>query len=275
MATYANIELRVTPGSSQDASNARYQVYLVDSPAGEAIGTFHLNTTDDDFVLSLKQVRDAFPDSELRHKFGRSLFNALFTGKIRDAWNRTLGIQAQFDGGIRIRLGISVAEVSEPPWELLCDEDDFFLVTKSRVGLSRYLPMPEPTLLDVEGELRVLLVVQAPTELPPIELDDVAAIQEAIQELGDRVDCQMRHNLPIATLHELLMQNEYHVLHYFGHGIEDKLMFVGQQGECDPVTSTDFAQLFQGRATLRLVVLNACYSSNPAGGACFLESGQP
>ena len=75
-----------------------------------------------------------------------------------------------------------------------------------------------------------------------------------------------------------LLEREWHVLHFIGHGTYDTdtdegvLAFVGRDGRADYVTASALADLLdEAEPTPRLVVLNSCQSG--AGGTTDLFSG--
>ena len=80
------------------------------------------------------------------------------------------------------------------------------------------------------------------------------------------------------ALHAKLLEREWHVLHFIGHGTYDTvtdegvLAFVGRNGRADYVTASALADLLdEAEPTPRLVVLNSCQSG--AGGTTDLFSG--
>ena len=79
-------------------------------------------------------------------------------------------------------------------------------------------------------------------------------------------------------MHGKLLEQEWHVLHFIGHGAYDTdtdegvLAFVGRDGRADNVPATALADLLdEAEPTPRLVVLNSCQSG--AGGTIDLFSG--
>jgi hypothetical protein len=244
------------------------------SPAGPAEGTLALDLKSQDFQNLLSIVHDAGADLASRQAFGERLFAALFRDKVRDAWMASRG---RLDGGeadgLRIRLWINAAQVAALPWELLYETDRGFMATAANLALSRYLPVPEPPAITVEKALRILVVVESPSNLTQIDPKEVDRLEEALEGLGSSVEYVILRDRSIPQIQNALQQS-FHVLHFLGHGRAGKLALTGEGGaEAVYITDQEFAQLVQGRPALRLVVLNACYSSQPVEGHLFAGIG--
>jgi CHAT domain len=264
MTRFADFEVWIDSTTLPLASNTPtiFPVQVFSSPAGPATGELTLPITGTDFQTKLVQVRSIDPNLELRKSFGKQLFEALFIGKVRDAWVASRGrVNAGEADGLRLRLWINVPEVAALPWELLWDEQsNNFLATSADLVVSRYLPVPEPPVLLSEGPLRILLMVEGPPGPPVVEQEEVERIETALHTLGETVFVQVRSNLKMAEIEQALQQN-YHVLHFLGHGTDGKLIVTGDNDQAIRIDDQAFAQVVQGRRSLRLVVLNACHSS--------------
>jgi hypothetical protein len=239
-----------------------FPVQVFSSPAGPARSELVLNVTSADLLTELVQVQGVDPNLQVRKAFGKRLFEALFTGEVRDAWMVSQGrIKAGEADGLRLRLWINVPELAVLPWELLWEEQsNNFLATSADLVVSRYLPVPEPPVWLIQGPLRILVVVESPPGVPAIDPEEVDHLTQALQALGNAVVLEIRHNLTIAEIEDALEQN-YHVLHFLGHGMAGKLVVTGDNGQATSVDDEAFAQIVLGRRSLRLVVLNACHSS--------------
>lgn len=258
---FADFEVWIGSATLPSMSNTPdvFPVQVVISPAGSATGELALPISTPDFKTDLVQVQGAEPDLELRKSFGKRLFEALFTGKVRDVW---VASQNRVNAdGLRLRLLINMPELAVLPWELLWDEEgNNFLATSADLVVSRYLPVREPpVLLSSEKQLRILLVVESPPGVPVIESKEVEHLESAVRAL-DAVFLQVRSNLKMAEI-ENELQQDYHVLHFLGHGTDGKLIVTGEDGRAMSIDDQAFAQVVLGRRSLRLVVLNACYSS--------------
>jgi hypothetical protein len=81
-------------------------------------------------------------------------------------------------------------------------------------------------------------------------------------------------NEPITAINNELW-NEYHVVHYMGHGEADRIIFV-DPAAADGYAKKDaaeFAALFNGQRHVRLVVLNVCASGQTPGSGLFTGFG--
>jgi hypothetical protein len=233
-----------------------------------------LNLQDADFTTELTHVRGIGPVLDQREAFGKRLFQAVFKDEVRDAWKTSRG---RVDGGqadgLRLRLWIMAPELAALPWELLYEEGRDFLATASDLAVSRYLPVPEPPLLTAQELLRILVVVESPQGLPAIDPLEVQNLETALQGLGPAVEYQILRNVPVAPIQNALQQG-FHVLHFLGHGTAGKLALTRPDSPKPLyIDDREFAQLFSGRRDLRLVVLNACSSSQADEGGLFAGMG--
>jgi hypothetical protein len=277
MKRYTDFEIWIDApavASPAPGSPASFPVRVATSLAGSAKGTLELNLGDATFNNELSVVRDMGPDLPSRRAFGQKLFAALFRDQVRDAWMTSRGRLAAGEAdGLRLRLAIDDPQVAALPWELLHEDGAGFLGTAANVALSRYLPVPEPPAFTLRDKLRVLVVVESPSNLSAIEEQEVDALRAALDGLGSAVEHTILRDPAIPQIQSALQQ-DFHVLHFLGHGRAGKLALVRAGGtEAEFIADQEFAQVVQGRPSLRLVVLNACYSSQPAGGELFAGMG--
>jgi hypothetical protein len=280
---FADFELWINNLASPAVAGSAdgYAVQLVNSQAGIETGTLKLDLSEEGFNTSLVQVHGVGAAPDVRKDFGKLLFSALFNSSIEQMWRTSQGIVAGGNeyAGTRLNLLINPPELSELPWELLYDPVvDDYLATSSSLTLSRYLPVPEPPALVIRQPLRVLIVAQNPpglkhTTLPPLDDDEVASLVTSVEGLGNAVEHKLLES-PTVTQIQNELQQDYHVLHYLGHGEGGRLVMTADDGQqIRVVTDDDFATLFAGRRTLRLIVLNACHSSQKDDGSIFAGVG--
>jgi CHAT domain len=148
--------------------------------------------------------------------------------------------------------------------------------------LVRHVPVASvPTPLQVRPPLRVLGVVSSPRGLLPLDVDKEqdqlarALARPVAQGLAEL------HWVPSATwadLQDLLLDGEWHILHFVGHGDFDPsqdegvLALVREDGRADLIAAHRLIDLLrQARPMPRLVVLNSC--SGAAAGTDDLFSG--
>lgn len=264
MKTYADFEVWI---SANPAAGA-YPVRVFSSPAGPATGELKLDLFAADFLSELALVRGVQQDLDRLRAFGRKLFAALFSGRVRDAWNESVGRINADNSGLRLRLWIEAPELALLPWELLNDPDLGFLATSANTVLSRYLPVREPPVLQKQKKLRILAVVESPDGLPTIDEAEIDRLRTALTGLGAGVEHTVLKNATAGQIQQALQQ-DYHVLHYLGHGTSRQLILTADDGSPQLIDEEQFAQVVQGRGSLRLIFLNACSSSQSAEGGLF------
>lgn len=265
---FRNFDLLI---ESRHTADDRYPVRVLDSPAGPATGWMVLDQEEEPFKADLLRVRGVDPNGPLRRSFGEGLFRALFANAIGSVWDTSRGwIDGNQAEGLHIRLGIEPPELGSLPWELLRDpRRQEFLATAADLGLSRFLEVPEPAQSLFQGPLRVLVVVESPPGVTPIDSQEVTGLEAAIQGLGVGVQVAVRRNLTELEIHSELQQG-YHVLHYLGHGAGGKLVLTSEDKQkAASIDDQSFAQLVNGHRSLRLIVLNACHSSQGGVGSVF------
>jgi hypothetical protein len=257
---FADFILEVSGGSPSpaDPKKRRYAISSVSSAGGKATLDLDLDPTAEPLATQLVQVAGSDSDLSIRETVGQTLFNMLFGGTVRDLWT-TAKTRAEAEGvGLRLRLSIDSPELSVLPWELLRDGSDF-LATRADTPLSRFLPVAPAAYLPPQDVLRVLVVVQDPGGQFAITPAEIDALETALTALKPSVDFKTLRNAPIAEI-QAQLQAGYHVLHYLGHGAAGRLFLAGEQ-RLVSIDDGAFAQLFSGRRSLRLVVLNACSSA--------------
>lgn len=261
-----DFEVLIHPKTNQVVADAtpEYPV-IITSLAGSTSGTLRLDVTNAAFQTNLSRVSSIEPNVALRKEFGEILFNALFNDVIRDRWSFSVGGAE----GLRIRLDIQAPELAMLPWELMYHEDIGFLSTATNFVLSRYLRVLELPQQRIEDKVRVLLVAQSPQGLPEILAEEFDQLQVAIAETGDAVELTVLENKPIAELQQALERQNYHILHFLGHGIGGSLALTNPDGQLHRIEDDQFAQLLQGRHSVKLVVLNACSSGQHDGNRLF------
>ena len=149
-----------------------YPVTVTRAPAGDARGVCQLDPASPDFQAALRRLENGSGDGAFLTDFGRHLFEALFAGDIVSVFRSSLG-QARGQGkALRVRLRLEPPELAALPWEYLYDpQQDCFLAISPETPLVRYLPVPSPTRpTAVSPPLRVLVVISAPSDAPPLDV---------------------------------------------------------------------------------------------------------
>jgi Tol biopolymer transport system component len=286
---YLNFDLLL-----EQEGEGRYQARVTDSPLGETPSVrFQLPfdaTTLENLLLKLDPGRSgtrrvgATGQQQAAMDFGGALYQAVFTGDLALAWQRSLDrARAENAGGLRLRLRLNDAPaIAGLPWELLYDaRTNNFLAQSERTPVVRFLDVPQvPRPMAVDGPLRVLAIISSPVDLE--ELDVEAEWRRIGEALAPRVQAGLVavDRLPSATVADLgtwLRQHQTHVIHFVGHGdFDDQLRegvvyFQDKHGRSSPVTSSILGPYLRDHDPLRMVVLNACRSArtdavDPFGG---------
>ena len=292
---YADIAIRISPGIGN-----RYGV-AVTSPQGGAESALELPFAIADLAGVVQGVaetirgdaeaepdtRDSRPYRKLRSDTGRArdlgvqLYQALFSPDVQSVLDRTLGsVREKRNTGVRVRLlmdiqGEGMAELASLPWELMARAPaDIPLAMFTRTVLVRSLDVLQPTdPIPFEPPLRILVVASNPRGTTPLRLEDERRrIEKSWSRLpGVRVDFVR----PIVTeLLDQLASEDYHVIHFMGHGEFDRktgrgaLLLEREDGSSHPVDADQLKVMLSDEPLLRLVFLNACKTgtSSDSGG---------
>jgi hypothetical protein len=269
---YLNFDLELGPRGEGYVARVRA------SPVGEASGTFSLPFTPEgleNVVLRLGRSRTTVRrvgsrQDEMVKGFGSSLYEAVFAGEVGTSLRRSIDEAARQSKGLRVRLHLEDApELGDVPWELLYVPGlSRHLVLSSTTPLVRYLGLPgTPRPLRVDGPIRVLLVVAAPSDVVRLDAENEVALIEAATADLRQAGVIALDSMAGASLRELqrrLRRDEYHVLHFIGHGGFDEaagegvLAFEDEARRSHLVRTSHLGTILADHNTLRLAVLNAC-----------------
>ena len=212
---------------------------------------------------------------------GVRLFDATFTGDIRTAYRTSAAVAAERGKGVQIALRLDAPGLAALPWEALFDsETQAYLCLKE--PLVRHVPAPfSPPALTVTPPLKVLGMISSPAGLPALDVEaERGRLEEALRPHLDsgRVELHWLDDVSWTGVHDKLLEEEWHVLHFIGHGGYDTetdegvLAFIGRNGRADYIPASRLADLLdEAEPTPRLVVLNSCQSG--ASGTLDLFSG--
>lgn len=227
----------------------------------------------------LASLGDPPENEDVAEQLGAKLFEAVFTGPIRDclrAGLREAGVhEVTARRGVRLRLRLREApELAAVPWEFLCDTEDkdnpcFIapssktLVVRSQDSDLRGMEAPEPLVLP----LSVLVAATYSSRGDVAGNEELRVLRDVFDELNASTMPVSVDWLDHATLEKLRQKadsgTQYHVLHFVGHGgYNDKgegaLVFEDPQLGERSVSASDIQLIFNNHPTLRLVVLNCC-----------------
>jgi CHAT domain len=273
-----DLELEITPG----AEPGQY-IVTVDSPAGTASGQLRLDAKKllrrrpelaSAVLASAVPTRGVLSAQERPvREVGQQLFAAVFAQRVYGRYTASVQEAARRGEPLRVVLRLRAPELAGLPWEAMFDpETDEYLC--QREPIVRYVETAQPANpLQVKPPLRVLGLVSAPSDLPTLDVEEEKRrLTHAIDDLVNRRQVELTW-APGGTwpcLQEVLLDGDWHVLHFIGHGgvnrdtgvlaLEDELT-----GQANLVSSARFARLLHTcRPVPRLVVLNSCQSGEAA-----------
>ena len=260
---YLNFDLEI------EHAGQNYSVQVLSSPAGEVRAEI------------AAPVLTQFDSAATPQVVGEQLFEAVFRDEIRSCLRRSMDEAKNQQQGLRIRLRLAdVPELANLPWEYLYDRSrDTFLALSSETPLVRYLDLPEPPRgLEGEPRLRVLAVIASPAGYPPLDAErEWTSLKAALHDLEARGLVAIDRLTPpsIEALQRQLLRQEYHILHFLGHGSFDAdasdsvLLLQDEAGQPQVVTGQYFSTLLRDHRSLRLALLNACQGAEAAVGDAY------
>lgn len=228
------------------------------------------------------KARDARPAGSYRpdplaaelslEELGHRLFTALFRGPVHSCWARSLAEATRApDGGLRLKLQLNLEDpalvpLAELPWEYLFSlEHGGFLGLQRKTPILRHMRLPLPAgQAPVARPLRVLLVSAQPRSMSQLALAKESERITAALETLPGVEILPLQDPTIETLRETLLQRNFHVLHFMGHGGFDEasgqgvLYLADRIGAPVPVSGSMLASHLADLPSVRLVFVNAC-----------------
>ena len=282
------IEVAIGPGGAPGL----FKVEVVASPAGEASATAELDAESllarrgllqQAVLASAVSSRRVLPETEQPvREAGQVLFAGLLgTGEVAGRYRAAAAVAAERGEGLRVVLRIDTPALAGLPWEAMYDQGAGAYVCR-RDQLVRHVPVASvPAPLRVRPPLRILGVVSSPRGLPALDVEkEQGQLARALARPAGQGLAEL-HWAPSATwadLQDLLLDGEWHVLHFIGHGDFDPgreegvLALEDEDGRANLVAAHRLVDLLrQARPMPRLVVLNSC--SGAAAGASDLFSG--
>jgi len=278
----AVLELEIGPGPDPGSFLVRV---LRSAGGGEPTGTIRLDVDDlaarrplleASVLASAVPARRLLPATEAALRdVGERLFESTFSGDVGATYRTSRAIAAERGIGLQIALRLTAPELAALPWESLFDPHaDVYLCRKE--PLVRHVSAPySPPALAVEPPLRILAMAASPRGLPLLDVPaERARLDEALRAHMDRglIELEWLEDASWAGIHAKLLEQEWHVLHFIGHGTYDlgtdegMLAFVGPDGRPDLVPANALADLLdEAEPTPRLVVLNSCQSGATGG----------
>ena len=277
------IEVAIKPGTA----SSTFLVQVVRSPTGEASAVVGIDVpsllgrrTELEHAVLASSVgaRRLLDETERRvQEVGRTLFAALLgSGEVGARYRASAAIAAERGQSLRLVLRIEDPALATLPWEAMYDDALGSYVCR-RDQLVRHVSVPAlATPLAVESPLRILGVVSSPRGLATLDTDkEKAQLERALGTLSGQglTEIHWSPSAIWAELQDLLLGEQWHALHFIGHGDfdfaqdEGLLALVSETGRPDLVEASRLVDLLrQARPMPRLVVLNSC-----SGGATSTE----
>jgi formylglycine-generating enzyme required for sulfatase activity len=273
---YLDFDLEIRPGDGGE-----YPVIVLRSPAGEASTIMKFPFDEIKLHLHLVKLENALLRSATTHRFtptqeeqevlqfGSALFEALFTGEIRNRFEVSLERAQVQDKGLRIKLRVSAPDLTALPWEFLYDpRREEYLCFSRQTPIVRYATLPLPVKpLKIEPPLRILGMVSSPRNLPQLEVTvEKERLEQPLRKLhlAGLVELHWLEGQTWRDLQREMRRGPWHVFHFIGHGGFDAsrqegfLAFCDERGERLDFRATHLARLLADHKAMRLVVLNAC-----------------
>ena len=260
------------------------------SPCDQARAEAHLESLDSLLIsiISGKTPSDSAASLlRAQQALGAELFANLFSSRAAILFAQSVAVAETLSAvhrktAVRLRLAIEsedgeLAHLAALPWELLWEPTARDFLARNNVQICRHLHTPHMQRgrlpLEVDGPLRILLVDSAPKNLRPLELaKERQGIEQALASVsGAEVEVYSQPDL--GELEDRLQHRSFHILHYMGHAGFDPptgtgtLSFVADDGTEDRVSADQLANHLRTVPSLRLVVLNACYTGSLPGRA--------
>ena len=232
-------------------------------------------------VLASSVLARGVPETEqLLREAGQGLFAALLGADgVAGCYRASAALAAERGEELRVVLRVDDPVLAGLPWEAMFDHEAGAYVCR-RDQLVRHVPVASaPAPLQVRPPLRILGVVSSPRDLHRLDADaEKEHLARALAGPASQGLAEV-HWAPDATwagLHEMLMDGEWHVLHYIGHGSFDPARDEGvlalerEDGRADLVSASRLVDLLRrARPVPRMVVLNSCAGAATGAGDVF------
>lgn len=222
----------------------------------------------------------------LARDIGERLFKAAFKDDVHATYMSSLRLAEQQEKRLRIRLRLTESEAAQLPWEYLRDPSSGgkFLALDDDTPIVRYMEIPQPARrLHVEGAIRILAVIAAPTDREGLDAEvEWANLQQALAGLVKQGAVTLERLEPptFANLERELMREPHHVFHFVGHGGFDPgtqdgvLVFENEDRTSSMISSDQLGPILGDEKALQLAVLNACEGAVSEGKDIFAGSAQ-
>ena len=273
---YLDFDIEIGPGSGRE-----YPVIVVRSAAGEAHEVMHFPFDELALENRLKDLQIALlrsggkrrqihsPEEQTTQNFGHALFDALFTGEVRNRYIVSQREAFHQGKGLRLKLRIQSPELAALPWEFLYDAGQAeYICLSNKTPIVRYLELPQPPQpLTVTPPLRILGMLIDPTDLASLDIDsEKQRVEKATEELqaNGLVELTWLQGQTWQDLQRAMRGGPWHIFHFIGHGgfdahaDEGLIALKETTGTVRYLSASHLGRLLADHRSLSLVVLNSC-----------------
>jgi tetratricopeptide (TPR) repeat protein len=202
-------------------------------------------------------------------RYGQKLYKDLFgdKGQMQNYVKRTKHLH----DGVRyvLRLHNTASELWNIPWEYLHDGSRFIAIEPTcnlvRSALDISLDKDARKMREIPRPLRILILIADPHGAVPLNVDqEVQSILDALKPAikAGLVETDIIEEGSMRNLEMLLADEQYHILHYTGHGAMSPqgsfLAMEDDEGQVQPAFIQNLLPAIRSCGSLRLVVLNGC-----------------
>jgi hypothetical protein len=232
---YQNFDLEIISSQGDQSLHAR----VLESPQGDSpfvdVAWPFAADEENEFLAGiyggLRQRSARTPRMSTIQDFGGRLFDAVFTGDIEHLFRSSLDTAYRSGNGLRIRLRLpDDSALHSRPWEFLFDtESREFLAVREHTPLVRYLPVAQPIApITVEGPLRILVALAAPTDHPRLDVArEWEILMNALEAQVSSGQVELRRvpgRCTFDNLRDSLRHFGAHIFHFIGHGLPGALV---------------------------------------------------
>jgi hypothetical protein len=274
--SYQNFDLKLSGNGEQG-----FFVEVIGSPQSILSNPVRLHLPVEEIDYWRAAAKSGLITRELTVTLGRHLFDVLFPREVFRIWELSKR-DANREHPLRLRLDIRSAALACVPWETIHDGSAHIAMTGVTplvrcVQDRRQINPSENTL-----PLNILMVISTPRDAPSLPNIEREAdlIGESIAKLKtDRrvARYDVLRNVTKQRLQNKLAEENYHVLHYMGHGAFENdngyLIFEDENGYSERIDGETVSYFF-GDAPLRLLFLNSCETAVPSKNESFLGVAQ-
>ncbi len=238
----------------------------------------------EEFADEIKAIRRRSEESDEQQirQIGERLFQRVFSEAALD----------QYRAADQAALALVVMDdLALLPWELLHDGENWVARTRG-VMRAAFSDQSPPDIIPKSGALKVLAAIAGPLlyddgSLPddeqpgPVDVNAQAEIFHRLEGEQFSAEIKLRKHVTREMLTRDVSEN-YHILHFVGHGAVGRLVFENRHGIAD-LAEEDWIReqvTVALRGGLRLVVVNSCHSADasdemPGVAATILKTGVP